>query len=63
MKKVREEKTPRTRKVLVQSFDVIPDQKSKVSFEFDAKRFGSIKIFFEYEDEVTLFDVNEFRID
>lgn len=62
MKSVKEEKSPRTRKVLVQSISVLPNEKCNISFDFNAKRLGTIRIFFEYEDEVTLFDVNEFKI-
>lgn len=62
MKSLKEDKSPRTRRVLVQSIGVLPEQNSNISFQFNAKRMGTIRIFFEYEDEVTLFDVNEFKI-
>lgn len=62
MKSVKEDKSPRTRKLLFEQFDVQRDNEMLISFKFKAKRDGQVLIYFQYEDEVSLFDVNEFKI-
>ena len=62
MKSVKEDRNPRTRKILFEQFEVQRDNEMNISFKFKAKRDGQVLIFFQYEDEVTLFDVNEFKI-
>lgn len=62
MKSVKEGRNPRTRKILIEHFVVQRDNEMNISFNFKSKRDGQVLIFFQYEDEVTLFNVDEFKI-
>lgn len=56
-KKVR---SPRLKKVLVDEIEVVSGDKGKLSFDIDVHRSGVIRVYFEYDDDVTLFDVQDF---
>ena len=56
------EKKPRTKKVVLRELPVMPDDSGTITAVFTAHRLGTLKLVFEYEDEVSLFDISEFQL-
>lgn len=56
------EKQPRTKKVVLKELPVMPEDSGTITAAFTAHRLGTLKLVFEYQDEVSLFDISEFQL-
>lgn len=55
------EKKPRIKKVVLRELPVMPEDSGNITATFTAHRLGTLKLVFEYIDEISLFDISEFQ--